>query len=406
MKTKIAIIGLGYVGLPLFLNFSKKFDVVGYDKNKKRVEELNKLNDQNNEFNKTDIKKVLKNSLITNNVAKIEKCNFYILTIPTPIYKNKSPDLRLLNSALYDLCKFIKKNDVIIIESTVYPGYCDEIAIPIIEKNTKLNCNKDFIFGYSPERVNPGDKINKINNIVKIVASSNYSKINMISKIYKLGLDTKIHNVKSIKIAESAKIIENTQRDLNVALINEFSIFLEKFNIPYEEVMNAAKTKWNFLNFERGLVGGHCISVDPYYLIYKANKIGIKTKIISEARKINDKMPNYFSKFILNKIKKKNPKILVLGLSFKKNCNDIRNSFVFDLSKTLKKNNCKVQLYDPIVDPNDVKSMYNTNMLKKLPNLINFDFLVVAKKHNIFYKNQKYLSIIKRFRTSENILEI
>ena len=406
MKIKIAIIGLGYVGLPLFINFSKKFDLVGYDKNKKRVEKLNNFNDQNNEFNKTYIKKALKHSLITDNIAKIENCNFYILAIPTPIYKNKLPDLRLLNNALYDLGKFIRKDDVIIIESTVYPGYCDEVAIPNIEKNTKLKCNRDFIFGYSPERVNPGDKVNKINNIVKIVAASNYSKINQISKIYKLGLNTKIHKVKSIKIAESAKIIENTQRDLNVALINEFSIFLEKFNIPYEEVMNAAKTKWNFLNFERGLVGGHCISVDPYYLIYKANKIGVKTKIISEARKINDNMPNYFSKFILNKIKKKNPKILVLGLSFKKNCNDIRNSFVFDLSKTLKKYYCKVQLYDPIVDPQEVKSTYNAPLLKKLPNVIDFDFLVIAKKHDIFYKNKKYLSIIKKFRTSNNILEI
>ena len=325
------------------------------------------------------------------------------MTIPTPIYNNHNPDLRILNKCLNEISSLIKKGDTIILESTVYPSYSTEFAIPLLEKKSKLKCNSDFYFGYSPERVNPGDKINNINNIVKIVSGSNKIALNKISNLYSRALGTKIHKVKSLSVAESAKIIENTQRDLNIALINEFSIFLDKMNIDYNEVLSAAKTKWNFLNFNRGLVGGHCIGVDPYYLIYKANDLGLKIPLIEEGRKVNDNMPKYLAHKIKSQVKKKKAKILILGLSFKEDCSDVRNSKVIDLYKILLSFNFKPEIHDPLVSVNEVKTYYKIDLLINIHK--NFDLIVIAKKHKIFNKG-KYLNFINFYKKNNLVLEL
>ncbi len=404
---KIAIIGLGYVGLPLFLSFSSnKYEVIGFDNNKKRVQELNLYHDRNNEHKSNFIKKVLKKNIISNDIIKISDANFFILTIPTPILKNKKPDLRSLNKAIINVSKFIKKGNTIILESTVYPGYTDDVAIPLLEKYSKLKCNRDFYVGYSPERINPGDNKNTINNIIKIVSSSSLKNLNKIYLLYKKGLGAKIHKVKSIKAAESAKIIENTQRDLNIALINEFSMFLDKMNINYEEVMKAANTKWNFLNFKRGLVGGHCISIDPYYLLYKSKQIGLNSKIIESARRVNDNMPNYFTRHLIKKYNLKNKsKILILGFAFKENCSDIRNSLIYDLYKNFLRKNIRPTIIDPIINIHEVMNEYKIIVNDKLIRN-NYSLIILAKKHKAFYDDKSYQKIINIYKAKNKFFEI
>ena len=331
MNNNICVFGLGYVGLPLAIEFSKLFNVVGFDKSKKRVEQLKIGIDKNNVISKNILLKSKVN--FTNEKSNIKNCNIFIITVPTPVNKNKLPNLSYLNEATKIVAKILKKQDIVIYESTVYPGLTEEVLVPILERNSKFKYNKDFFIGYSPERISPGDK-NNIKDIKKVVSGSNNPTGKKVYNLYKSIINAGVHLAPNIKTAEACKILENIQRDVNISLMNEVSIIFNKLNIDTFEVLKAAKTKWNFLDFSPGLVGGHCISVDPYYMKYKAEKIGLKTQVISSGREINEKMAsNIFSRImkfvIMNNLKLNN--VGVMGLSFKENSSDMRNSQIFKL---------------------------------------------------------------------------
>ena len=345
-KLKLAVIGLGYVGLPLALEFAKKRKVIGFDTNKTRINELNLGLDRNLEFKKNQIKNY-KNLIFIKDKKQLCSINCFIITVPTPINKLKKPDLNPLITASELVGQFLKSGSLVIYESTVYPGCIEEVCVPILEKVSKLKFNKNFFCGYSPERINPGDKKHTISNIKKVTSGSTPKIASLVDNLYKEIITIGTHKAKSIKIAEAAKVIENTQRDLNIALINELSILFNKMNIDTQAVLKAAKTKWNFLPFEPGLVGGHCIGVDPYYLTFKAKKIGYNPKIILAGREVNDNMSKYVASKLLEnmklkKIKIKGSKVLIMGLTFKENCSDLRNSGVANIVFKLKKQKCKL----------------------------------------------------------------
>tara|TARA_B100001057_G_C22860811_1_gene954424 strand:- start:1422 stop:2702 length:1281 start_codon:yes stop_codon:yes gene_type:complete len=386
---KIAIIGLGYVGLPLALEFAKKRKITGFDIDLKRVKELNSGIDKNLEFTKNELKS-LKYLKFTNNKSDLKPSNCFIITVPTPLDKFKRPNLKPILEASRLVGKIIKKEDLIIYESTVYPGCIEEECIPVLEKISKLKYNRDFYCGYSPERINPGDKKHTISNIIKITSGSTPEIAKLVNELYKEIIKVGTHMAPSIKVAEAAKVIENTQRDLNIALINELSMLFKKMNIDFQAILDAASTKWNFLSFKPGLVGGHCIGVDPYYLTYKSEQIGYHPKIILAGRKINDEMGNYAASELLREMKKKNirvknARVLIMGLTFKENCPDIRNSGVKNIFNKLKFYKCRVDLFDPYADRNEIKKLY-----KKYPTLkINkntYDAVMIAVAHNNFKK--------------------
>ena len=387
-NTKISVIGLGYVGFPLLIELSKKFQTIGYDIDKKRINEIKNKFDRTNEISIT--KSILSKFKITSELEKIRSSNVYIVTVPTPIFENNKPNLNPLKKALKDINKVLKKNDLIIVESTVYPGATEELIEKIINKKFRLN--KDFHIGFCPERVNPGDKTHKIKNISKVISGSSKYAEKKAYEIYSNIIDSKIFLAKNIKTAETAKIIENTQRDLNVALVNELSLICDKLEINTHDVLDAASTKWNFLKFEPGLVGGHCIGVDPYYLTYKAKKIGIKPNVILAGRNVNDSLAKKIVKNILDKfIKKygdhKNKKVLILGYTFKENCPDIRNSKVKDLFIELKKNKLNVKIFDPIINLNEVSNLNKKFFLKNIK-YQKFDLIIFAVKHDFLIKNK------------------
>ncbi len=389
MIKKIGVIGLGYVGLPLAIASSKKYLVVGYDTNLSRIKLLKKKIDFNNEFSKKDLSKI-KNINFTNKVNELENCKIKIITVPTPIKKNKKPDLSLIKEATRNIAKYTKKGDIIVYESTVYPGVTDDICIPIIEKISKLKINKEFYCGYSPERINPGDKNHKITNIVKITSGSNKYSLNIIDKFYKSIINAKTFKANSIKEAEAAKVIENAQRDINIAFINEVTQIFSKLNLNTYNILKAASTKWNFLNFKPGLVGGHCIGVDPYYLSYLAKTIKITPQIILSGRNINDNMSIFIANKIINEIKKyknlKKSKVLIMGLSFKEDCSDFRNTKVLDLFLYMKKKVKLVDIFDPVVDAKKVKKELNINVLNKLNYSSQYDAICILVKHKFFIK--------------------
>ena len=388
-ELKIAIIGLGYVGLPLILAFAIKRKVIGFDTNKTRVSELKSGIDKNKEFSKKDIQKT-SSILFTDNPSDLENVNFYIITVPTPVDFLKKPDLSYLKKASAMVGKFLKKEDIVVYESTVFPGCIEEECVPILEKFSNLTFNDEFFCGYSPERINPGDKIHKLENIKKITSGSTNKSADLIDELYKEIITAGTHRAPSIKVAEAAKVIENTQRDLNIALINELSILFNKMNIDTQEVLNAASTKWNFLSFNPGLVGGHCIGVDPYYLTYKANTIGFNPKVILAGRETNDNMGVHIAATFFSKMKKKNirvqgSKVLIMGLTFKENCADIRNSGVEGVIKELTKSNCKIDLYDPWVNNEEIFENYNIYPKQSL--LVNsYDGIIIAVAHDEFKK--------------------
>ena len=361
---KIAIIGLGYVGLPLAVEFGKKYKTVGYDLNKTRVEELELGLDNTGEITKRNLQSSIMLSL-TSNLDDIYECNIYIISVPTPIDKKNNPDLSLLFNATKMIGRILKKNDIVIYESTVYPGCTEEDCVPILEKHSKLKYNKDFFCGYSPERINPGDKKRTLTKIVKITSGSNSKISKIVDDLYSSVIKAGTYLTSSIKIAEAAKIIENCQRDINIAFINELSILFNMMDLDSKEVLEAAGTKWNFLPFEPGLVGGHCIGVDPYYLTYKARKLGYKSKIILSGRKLNDNFVDYINDniniYFSKKYKSKKMKALIMGVTFKENCPDIRNSKVFELIKKMKKN-FSVDVYDPYASKKEVLNKYNIKL--------------------------------------------
>ena len=385
MDLNLAIIGLGYVGLPLTLEFAKKRKVIGFDINVKRIEELNLGIDKNLEFKKHELQlsKYLK---FTTNEKDLKSVNCYIVTVPTPVDDLKKPDLKPLTKANEMIGKIIKQGDLIIYESTVFPGCVEEECVPILEKFSGLKFNKDFFCGYSPERINPGDKHHTISNIKKITSGSTPEIADLVDELYNEVVTVGTHKAISIKVAEAAKVIENTQRDLNIALVNELSILFSKMNIDTQAVLAAAATKWNFLPFKPGLVGGHCIGVDPYYLTYKAESIGYNPKIILAGREVNDNMGNYVALELIKKMKSKSiqikgAKILIMGLTFKENCPDMRNSGVKDVITKLKEFECDLDLQDPYVDKDEIKKIYdicpNLN-----PNQNIYDAVLVAVAHD------------------------
>ena len=350
----LAIIGLGYVGLPLLLEFAKKRKVIGFDINDQRIKELKAGIDKNKEFKKEELKNI-SSLLFTNDQDDIKFSNYYIITVPTPVDSLNKPDIEALRMASKIVGSLLKKKDVVIYESTVYPGCIEEECVPILEECSRLKFNKDFFCGYSPERINPGDKEHTISNVKKITSGSTPEIANFIDDLYNEIINVGTHKAPSIKVAEAAKVIENTQRDLNIALINELSILFRKMNIDTQEVLEAAGSKWNFLPFKPGLVGGHCIGVDPYYLTFKAQNIGYSPKVILSGREINDNMGSYVAFTFFSEMKKKNiiiqgSNILIMGLTFKENCADIRNSGIKNVIKEIEKFDCNLDLYDPWAD--------------------------------------------------------
>jgi UDP-N-acetyl-D-galactosamine dehydrogenase len=388
-KPNLAIVGLGYVGLPLAIEFGKTLsNVIGFDLNEKRIDELKNFFDSTREMSSLDIRRAI-NLKFSNNLNDIINCNCYIVAVPTPVNKKNIPDFKLLINASKLVAKVLKKKDIVIFESTVYPGATEEVCVPILEKYSFLKFNKDFYVGYSPERINPGDKKRTIKNIIKIVAGSTIKTRDFVSDLYSCIVKAGTYKVSSIRTAEAAKVIENTQRDVNIALVNELSIIFQKLNLDTEEVLKAAETKWNFNSYRPGLVGGHCIGVDPYYLTHKSRMVGYYPRIILSGRKVNDEMSNYVFNNILNifkkrKIKNNKAKILVMGLSFKENCSDIRNSKVLDVCKMLLKKKIIIDAYDPIINKKEPELKF-LNLIS-YPKKNHYDCVLIAVKHNIFTK--------------------
>jgi len=390
---KISVIGLGYVGLPLAVEFSKKFETIGFDINNKRIQELKNGNDSTLEVGESELNKVLKlkkyGLSLTNISSDIKNSNVYIITVPTPIDKNKRPDLRPIESASKLVSNFIKKGDIVIFESTVYPGLTEEFCVPILENNPdKLLFNKDFFVGYSPERINPGDKERTLTKIVKVTSGSNKLIAEEVNELYSQIIKAGTFMASSIKVAEAAKVIENSQRDINIAFVNELSKIFNLLGINTNDVLKAASTKWNFLNFKPGLVGGHCIGVDPYYLSQKAQEIGYYPEIILAGRRLNDSMSlfvvNEVIKLMLNKsINVKNASVLILGVSFKENCPDFRNTKVIDIIEELIEFKAKVTAVDPWVNAVDFHNEYGIKIFNEIPKL-NFDCIILAVPHHQF----------------------
>ena len=384
-KISIAVIGLGYVGLPLAVEFSKKYPVVGYDLNNDRINELRKGYDRTGEIN-SEILKSTKNLSLSDKTLAIENANIYIVTVPTPVDKNNTPNLKPLISASEEIGSVLKKDNIVIYESTVYPGATEEICVPILEKFSNFKYNKDFFCGYSPERINPGDKQHTLTKIKKITSGSNAIVAKFIKTLYESIILAGVYPASSIAVAEAAKVIENTQRDVNIALVNELAKIFNKLDLDTNEVLEAAGTKWNFLPFRPGLVGGHCIGVDPYYLTHKAVEVGYKPEIILAGRRINDSMGKYIAeqtilKLIGNGIDPSKSKVGILGLSFKEDCPDLRNTKVINIIENLNKYKCSMFVTDQYANKDEALSEFNIR-LYDLEELKNLDALIIAVSHN------------------------
>tara|TARA_X000000950_G_scaffold50596_1_gene59570 strand:- start:13478 stop:14758 length:1281 start_codon:yes stop_codon:yes gene_type:complete len=399
----IAIIGSGYVGLPIAISFAKFYDVVCFDVDRKRIKELKKGIDSNKQHLKNEI--LQKRLIYTSSSYLLKNIDIFIITVPTPIHDSNQPDLTMLEKACKLVGNYIKKKSIVIYESTTYPGCTEEFCIPVLEKNSKLKYNKDFYVAYSPERVNPGDKVNTLQNITKIVGSNNKKILFKVGKLYKKIVKS-VYHARSIKIAESAKVIENTQRDINIALINELSVIFNKLNIPTNEVLKAASTKWNFHYYKPGLVGGHCISVDPYYLAYKAQQKNYLPELILSGRRFNEGMGNYIAKNTLKLLSKNKVAIIksdiaVLGFSFKENVRDIRNTKVIQIIRELENWGANIKVFDPIVSKLEVSQkykikIYNFNKIKNFK----FDAIILAVSHNEFLKNLNFYE--KLYKNKKN----
>ena len=404
-KKNIVVVGLGYVGLPLAVNFANTFDVIGYDISDARINSLKNFKDSTKEISSIKLKKA-KRLKFSSNIDEIKKQHIYIITVPTPVNDQNLPDLTLLKAACKLVGKVMAKNAIVIFESTVYPGVTRKICAPIIAKYSSYKCNKSFFIGYSPERINPGDKKHRLPNIKKITSGSNIESAKFIDKVYRTIIIAGTHKAESIKVAEAAKVIENTQRDLNIALINELAIIFNLMDIDTESVLKAAETKWNFLSFRPGLVGGHCIGVDPYYLTHKSESLGYSPEIILAGRRLNDGMGSFVSSQLVKLLSKKNikinsSKILILGLSFKEDCPDIRNTKVIDIINELIEYDCDVDVFDPWVDKRVAAKEYDIDLLDDIQ--INYyDAIVIAVSHKQFKKMG--IEVIKSFGKQKHIL--
>ncbi|SFV52699.1 UDP-glucose dehydrogenase [hydrothermal vent metagenome] len=386
---KIAIIGLGYVGLPLAHAFSSKYSVIGFDIAQWRIDELNSGFDRTLELSEVQVNEALHNGIKFSNILEdIAECNIFIVTVPTPIDKHKKPDLTPLIKASESIGKVLKKDDIVIYESTVYPGATEEECVPVLEKFSGLKFNEDFFCGYSPERINPGDKEHTVTKILKVTSGSTPEIGKKVDALYAAIITAGTHLAPTIKVAEAAKVIENSQRDINIAFVNELAIIFNRLGIDTEAVLKAAGTKWNFLPFRPGLVGGHCIGVDPYYLTHKAQEVGYNPEIILAGRRLNDNMGIYVANQVIKLMIKKGQKIegakvLVLGITFKENCPDIRNSRVIDVIQELKDFGTTVEVYDPWADEEEVKIEYNISLIKEV-NLHEYEAVLLAVAHDKF----------------------
>lgn len=386
-ETKIAVIGLGYVGLPLAVEFAKKIPVLGFDINESRVEELKSGHDSTLEVNKEEMSEA-KYLSYSSNVDDLKQSNVYIVTVPTPIDKHKKPDLTPLEKASEMLGGVISKGDVVIYESTVFPGATEDVCIPIIEKQSGLTFNKDFYAGYSPERINPGDKEHRVSTILKITSGSTPEVADYVDELYQSIITAGTHKASSLKVAEAAKVIENVQRDVNIALINELSLIFARLDIDTLDVLEAAGTKWNFLPFRPGLVGGHCIGVDPYYLVHKAQETGFEPSIIPASRYTNEYMATHIIQEVIKLMSQKrisivDANILIMGLSFKEDCPDLRNTKVVDLISELVPYNANIEVYDPWVSSAEAKEEYDLELVKK-PENGHYDAIIIAVSHEQF----------------------
>ena len=387
---KIAVIGLGYVGLPLAHAFSMKYDVIGFDINKQRIEELNNGFDRTLELDEDQMKEALQDGMLfTTQLEEIRSCNIYIITVPTPIDSSNKPDLTPLIKSSESVGKVLSKGDIVIYESTVYPGVTEEVCVPVLEEVSGLTFNQDFYCGYSPERINPGDKEHTVTKILKVTSGSTPEIATIVDDLYSSVIEAGTHKCSSIKVAEASKVIENTQRDVNIALINELALIFDTMGIDTNEVIEAAATKWNFIKLTPGLVGGHCIGVDPYYLTYKAQELGYKPNLILGARQINNGMSKYIVERTIKEMIKHDKKIkgsnvLVLGLTFKEDCPDMRNSKVFDIIDELVDYGCSVDAYDPWIEKKDIDPKNFTFIPNPFEEAKKYDAIVVAVGHTSF----------------------
>ena len=398
IKMKIAIIGLGYVGFPLAIEFSKKYQVVGFDINKQRIGQLKNGIDKTNETTSIEIQKAINNDSIgnglflTNNVDSIKDSQVYIVTVPTPITFAKTPDLNALINASKMIGEFLVSGDIVIYESTVYPGCTEEVCVPALENASGLVFNKDFFCGYSPERINPGDKLNTLTKIKKVTSGSNTTIARKVDELYKSIITAGTHLASSIRVAEASKVIENAQRDVNISFVNELALIFDRIGIDTNEVLEAAATKWNFLHYKPGLVGGHCISVDPYYLAYKAEELGYHPAVLLSGRRVNDQMGKFVGakviKLMINKgFIIKNSNILLLGITFKENCPDIRNSKIIDIHTELLSYGANVDVYDPIAEKDEVIAQFDINLIEDIKN-VDYDSVIFAVAHDNFLSEE------------------
>lgn len=385
-KYKIGVIGLGYVGLPLAVEFGKKYDTIGFDINLNRIEELRGGNDSTLEVDSEGLKSSTHLSF-TSDIHDLNECTIYIVTVPTPIDQNKRPDLQPLEKASYAISQILKKEDIVIYESTVFPGCTEEVCVPVLEKGSGLVFNKDFYCGYSPERINPGDKVHTVTKIKKVTSGSNDEVAEIVDQLYQSVITAGTFKASSIKVAEGSKVIENCQRDLNISFVNELALIFDRIGIDTLEVLEAAGSKWNFLPFRPGLVGGHCISVDPYYLTYKAQQLGYYPEVILSGRRINENMGAFVANKVVKMLINKNhairsARVLILGITFKENCPDIRNSGVVDIVNEFNEYGTEVSVYDPWVNPQEVMDEYNIEMIEKPEGL--YSAVILAVSHHQF----------------------
>lgn len=385
-ETKLSLVGLGYVGMPIAVAFSKKINVVGYDLNEHKIEMYKNGIDPTNEVGNDAIKNCKVE--FTSDESKLKECLFHIVAVPTPVRDDHTPDLTPVESASRTVGRNLQKGSIVVYESTVYPGVTEDICVPILEKESGLKCGIDFKVGYSPERINPGDKVHRLETITKIVSGMDEETLEQVAKVYELVVDAGVYKAESIKVAEAAKVIENSQRDINIAFMNELSIIFNKMGIDTQSVLKAAGTKWNFLNFTPGLVGGHCIGVDPYYLTYKAEQEGYHSQIILSGRRINDDMGKYVAEnvvknMIRNDKNVKNAKVGILGFTFKENCPDTRNTKIIDIVKELNEYGIQPIIVDPVADAEEAKHLYGLEF-EKMSDLVNLDALVIATSHDEF----------------------
>lgn len=411
-KEKISLIGLGYVGMPLAVAFAEKgIEVIGFDLNQEKINKYKIGEDLTNEVGSERLKK-LTTLEFTNDEKKLKESKFHIVAVPTPVGNHNIPDLTPVESASKIVGRNLSKGSYVVFESTVYPGVTEEICIPILEKESKLKCGVDFKVGYSPERINPGDKVHTLEKIVKITSGMDKESAEIVARVYEMIIEAGVHRASSIKVAEAAKVIENSQRDVNIAFVNELAMIFEKMNIDTQEVLEAAGTKWNFLPFRPGLVGGHCIGVDPYYLTYKSEEMGYKSQLISAGRLINNGMSKFVAekcvKMLINlNIKVKGAKILILGLTFKEDCPDLRNSKIIDIIKELKEYGMKILVVDPMVDKKEALKEYGIKVLN-IEEVKEIDGIIGAVKHKSFleYEEEKIGNLFKKELEKPLILDL